>query len=205
MTTKLEIINMALSDCGLAPIVDIDDVTSAAARQAKAKYNLLRDTVLEAREWTFAKDRLLLAQDVNTPVFGYTYQYVIPSTVIRVCRCFQGQGGQDVTPPPLNDWVREGFRVLTNQASPVYAEVLQRVDEGAFSPGAAVSLSYRLTAAFAIPLTENRQIAADFWKAYNEQLIDAAANDGSQGRTARLLPPPLPGRQQNLGRGVLGT
>lgn len=195
--TDIEIVNLALSDCGVDPITAFDDATPAA-RQAKAKYVPIRDAVLEDREWTFAKSRLLLAEDPNVPVFGYAYAYIIPSNVIRVCRCYQGQGGTDVTPPYVEDWVREGWRILTGQAAPVYAEVILRVGEGSFSPGMVLALAARLTSAFAIPLTENRQLAKDFMDNYATFLSDAAAMDGSQGRTQRLRPPALPGRTQNL-------
>jgi hypothetical protein len=188
--TNIEIINLALSDCGAAQIAALTD-DLPEARQAKAKYVAIRDAVLECREWTFAKRRILLAQDMTTPVFGYTYQYVVPSNVIRVVRVY---AGDDL----CEDWVREGWRVLTDDATPIYAEVLVRVDEGEFSPGMVLVLAARLTAAMAIPLTENRQLAKDFMDYYETLLTDAGAMDGAQGRTQRLQPPPLPGRRKSL-------
>lgn len=188
--TAIEIINLALSDCGANAITALsDDVPEA--RQAKAKYVAIRDAVLECREWTFAKQRITLALDAVAPVFGYTYRYIIPSTVIRVVRVYAGETLSD-------EWVREGWRVLIDEAAPVNAEVLARVDEGEFSPGMVTTLAARLTAAFAIPLTENRQLAKDFMDYYEYLLKDAGAMDGSQGRTQVMRPPPLPGRRQTL-------
>lgn len=195
--TDVEIVNLALSDCGQKPILSFDD-GSPAAVQAKAKYAAIRDAVLECREWTFAKTRVQLAEDANAPLFGYTHQYVIPSTVVRVARLYDQNGVAAGTPLLTHDWVREGRRVLANRAGPLYAEVLVRVPEGEFSPGMTLALAARLTSAFAIPLTENRQLAKDFMDAYAAQLTDAAAMDGSQGRTQRLRPIPLPGRRQTL-------
>lgn len=194
--TAIEIINLALSDCGVALISTIDDDT-AEGRQAKAKYGPVRDAVLEAREWTFAMQRLLLAQDAVAPAFGYTYQYVLPSNTIRVIRVYD-TGSLIEDPEPVDDWVREGWRILTNEPAPIYAQAIMRVDEGSFSPGMVLALSARLTSVFAIPLTENRQLAKDFLDFYKAQLIDAASLDGSQGRTQRLRPPPLPGRRPRL-------
>jgi hypothetical protein len=195
--TDVEIVNLALSDCGVNPIQALSDDT-AEGRQAKAKYGAIRDAVLEAREWTFAKQRLLLVQDAVAPAFGYTYQYTIPSNVIRVIRVYNNSGTLTGTQAVVDDWVREGFRILTNDASPIYAEVLVRVAEGEFSPGMALALAARLTSAFAIPLTENRQLAKDFADKYELFLKDAGAMDGSQGRTQQLRPPALPGRRQLL-------
>jgi hypothetical protein len=196
--TKIEIINLALSDCGANLIGTVDD-DLPEARQAKAKYNAHRDAVLECREWTFAKRRLQLNLDPTVPAFDYTYQYIIPSNVLRVVRVYNGS----VAPvnglyPQVDDWVREGWRVLTNETGPIFAEVLLRVDEGDFSPGMVLALSALLTSVFAIPLTENRQLARDFMDKYEVYLKEGGAMDGSQGRTQVLRPPPLPGRRQTL-------
>jgi hypothetical protein len=195
--TAIEIVNLALSDCGVAPITSFDDDTPEG-RQAKAKYGANRDAVLEAREWTFAKRRLLLDQDAASPVFGYTFQYVLPSNVIRVVRVYNDSGLLSGTPSPVDDWVREGARVLANDPAPLWAEVIFRVGEGDFSPGMVLALSARLTAVFAIPLTENRVLAKDFMDFYHSLIQEAGAMDGSQGRNQRMRPPPLPGRRQAL-------
>jgi hypothetical protein len=195
---RIEIINLALSDCGSALIATIDD-DLPEARQAKAKYGANRDAVLEAREWTFAKRRLLLTQDAVAPSFGYTYQYILPSNVIRVVRLYSDSGSVTGDPTPVNDWVREGWRVLANDDVPIYAEVIVRVDEGDFSPGMVLTLCLRGSRrSFAIPLTENRQLAKDFMDFYKALIQEAGAMDGSQGTQSAVRPPPLPGRRQHF-------
>lgn len=191
--TAIEIINSGLADVGQNAISTLNDGTKAA-NLAKAKYPVLRDAVLEAREWTFAKSRIQLNRDVVVPVFGYSYQYVIPSALLRVVRVYQSGG---LSPILLNDWVREGSRILTNQLDPIFAEVLFRADEGTFSPGMVEALSARCSAAFAIPLTENRQLAKDWMDNYKSLLVDAAAMDGSQGTMQQIRPVSLPGRRSH--------
>jgi hypothetical protein len=195
--TAIEIVNMAISACGSPRIGDFTD-DSSEARIAKDHYAILRDAVLEAREWSCAKRRLLLAKDAVSPAFGYTFQYVLPSTVLRVVRVYDTSGLDTGVPLPDDDWVKEGARVLTNTDSPIYAEVLVRADEGEFSPGLVLTLVHRLTAAFAVPMTENRVLAKDAMDLYKAQIIDGGASDGMQGRTKALRPPPLPGRSQHF-------
>jgi hypothetical protein len=200
--TATEIVNAALTRCGCNPISALGDTTLAEGKVALANYGPCRDYVLEDREWTFAKGRLKLNQDPVPPAFGFTYQYIIaaPVRVLRVIRCYQDSAGLI----QLDDWVREGARILTNQidgtvaGNPIYAEVLQQVDEDQFSPGCAQALIEYLMSVMAVPLTENRQLAKDSAEAYKSKIIDAGAMDGSQGRTQRLRPPPLRGRLQNL-------
>lgn len=195
--TSIEIINLALSDCGVDPIVTIND-NNARAKQAKAKYVATRDMVLEAAEWSFAMEQFQLAEDAVTPLFQYSHRFIIPSIILRVCRVYDSSGLPAGTPMPDTNWDRKGWRIVTNQAGPIFADAIQRVDEGTFSPTMVTALAAKLTSRFAIPLTENRQLAKDFGDIYESTLMAATSLDGKQGRMRRLRPTPLPGRQQNL-------
>lgn len=197
MSTSIDFINNALALCGIKPATSLADGTPASVIAA-AIYPGVFMAVLEEREWTFAKRRLQLVQDTNTPAFGYTHQYVLPGDIITVVRCYQGDSAAFGMPPILQDWVREGFRVLTNETDPVYAELIFKADEGAVSPACGQALVHRLAGEFAIPLTENAKLSDMHWKLYESLIVSAGASDGKQGTTQRLRPPPLPGRLQNL-------
>lgn len=195
--TDIDIINLALSDCGVDPIVNIND-NNARAKQAKAKYVAVRDSVLEAAEWSFALEQFQFAEDGTPPLFQYSHRFIIPSIVLRVCRVYNSSGLPAGTPMPNTDWDRKGWRIVTNQVGPIYADAVQRVGEGSFSPTMVIALAAKLTSKFAIPLTENRVLAKDFNDLYEATLTDATSLDGKQGRTKRLRPLPLPGRRQTL-------
>lgn len=188
--TDIEIVNLALSDCG-APLITTFGDGTASAQVANAKYVGTRDAVLEAREWTFAKSRALLVRDPVAPAFGYSYRFIIPSDVLRVPRIYDSA---DADASPLAGWIREGSFILTN-TEVIYAELQKRVGEGMFSPTMVLALAARLTSVFAIPLTENRQLAKDSWDRYTDLLREAGALDGGQGTTQTLRPPNLPGRR----------
>lgn len=200
--TATDIANAALARCGCNSISAVGDTTTPEGRIVAANYGPARDYVLEDREWTFAKGRVILNQDPNPPAFGYTYQFIIasPVKILRVVRCYWDVTCND----QVDDWIREGARVLANTfdgvvvGGPIYAEVLQQVDEAQFSAGMVQALIEYLISLIAIPLTENRVLAHDAAAAYLAKVTDAAAMDGSQGRTQRLRPPALPGRRQML-------
>lgn len=195
--TDIEIANIALSDCGVDPIVKFTD-NNARAKQMKSKYAAVRDMVLEAAEWSFALQQIQCAEDATTPLFQYSHSFIIPSVVIRVLRVYDSSGLPAGTPMPDTDWVRQGWRIFTNHAGPIFADTIQRVGEGSFSPTFVIALAAKLTAKTAIPLTENRALAKDFEDLYQSTLTDATSLDGKQGRMRKLRPTPLPGRQQNL-------
>lgn len=194
--TAIEIANTALGRMGCNPIASFDDATSEAITM-KSQYAAARDYVLEDREWTFAKGRALLNQDPVAPLFGFAYQYIIaaPVSIIRVVRVWQDSAAELIVP----DWIREGSHVLSNYTSsspggPLYAEVLQRVDESTFSPGMVQALVELLIHFTAVPLTENIKRETQALVNYEAKVKIASAMDGSQGRAQQLRPPPLPGR-----------
>lgn len=195
--TDIEIVNLALSDCGVDPIVHFTD-NNARAKQAKAKYGPVRDMVLEAAEWSFAMEQFQHAEDGTPPLFQYSHRFIIPSNILRVCRVYDSSGLPAGTPMPSTDWDRKGWRIVTNKGGPIFSDSIQRVGEGSFSPTCVIAIAAKLTAKMAIPLTENRALAKDFEDLYQSTLTDATSLDGKQGRMRRLRPLPLPGRRQTL-------
>jgi hypothetical protein len=187
--TDIEIVNLAVTDCGCNPIASLTD-GSNEARICAAKYTAVRDAVLESREWTFAKWRFVPSKDPVAPAWGYANQFIIPSNVLIIPRIYT-----DTVGTLVDDWVREGFRILTDE-SIIYAEAIVRVGEGDISPGCVRVIAALLASEIAIPLTENRQLAADMDNKYQRLIVDAGASDGKQGRTQRLRPPAMPGRRR---------
>jgi hypothetical protein len=187
--TDIEIVNLALSWCGEAAISSFNDATPEA-RWAKANYAATRDQQLESREWSFATRRELLAQDAAAPTFGPAHQYILPSDVLTVWRCYDSADGC----AELADWTVEGRRVLTS-AAVCYAVTTYRANENTFSPGFSRALSALLTAQMAIPLTENRQLASDYHGIHQSYLATAAWADGRQGRSRVTTAQRWPGRR----------
>lgn len=190
--TDIEIVNAAIIRCGCAPISTFKDKESSEARTADTQYIGARDHVLAARQWTFAKGRAVLAQAASTPAFKYSYQYIITKEMLSVVRCFSDADGNET----VDDWEPEGEYVVTNQAPPLYAEVIMRVPEGRFSPGMVQCLIEYLIHVMAVPLTENRVLSADALKTYREKMTEAAGVDAMQGRTLVPRPVRLPGRRR---------
>lgn len=175
--TPTQIANAALASLGCNTITSLSATDTAEARVAGSLYEAAVCTVLEAREWTFAKTRLQLTKSLEAPVFGYSYQYTISSLVISVIRCYNAKGDL------VDDWIRETDKVLTNEDAPVYAEVMMRVDESTFSPGCTNAIIAKLAADMAIPLTENAKLADSWEMKYQSRLAAGGASDGKQGRS----------------------
>ena len=77
-----QIANVALTMLGSQRIAILSE-DSEPARRVNAVYDILRDELLMEHPWTFAVERTSLAQLSDTPAFGYSYQYQLPSDCLK--------------------------------------------------------------------------------------------------------------------------
>ena len=82
MSTKLEIVNIALARLGESPIQSMDEGT-APSNLAKVFYDSARRSALRDYNWAFALRTLRLARLVETPV-DFLYAYSVPVDCLRV-------------------------------------------------------------------------------------------------------------------------
>jgi hypothetical protein len=178
----VSICNLALGWIAGNLIVSLDD-ESTEARLCKANFDLVRDAVLEARAWTFATKRFVLAPSAEEPAFGWTRQFPLPPEVVRVLRC-DDAGGSGRLP-----WAREGTAILADDVDVLHVTAIVRVEDAAlWSPAFGNAVAARLAAELAVPLSENRSLQADLWSLYERKLKQAGTLDGMQGRAEQFGP-----------------
>jgi hypothetical protein len=193
-SSKIAICNQALGWLGGTLITSFSD-NSAEAKLCNANYDALRDAVLEEREWTFAVERIEPARLVSVPKYGFTYEFQIPATVIRVLQVSRkgasaGIVGLSADSPSLGlgdyaelPWLREGQTIRCN-AEQIYARVIQQItDTTKHSKAFDQALAARIAMDLAIPLTSSRALQQDMAAMYGEKISLAAASDGMQGRS----------------------
>ena len=173
------ICNLALGWLGSGRLsqLDADSPLSTIEELCAEQYPAALRAVLASRAWAFATTRLLLGPASSTGLADFPSAYPIPTTVLRVLACDDGSGVNEI------DWRREGRNVLTaTSPSQVYAKVVQLLEDAAqFPPSFCRVLAARLAADLAIPVSENRQLAADMEQRYHLELREAARLDGEQG------------------------
>jgi hypothetical protein len=180
VTDPVSICNAALSFAGQKPITSLDADDTEAARLCAANYPAAVKAVLEERGWTFATGWTVLAPadaapaDAASPEFSR--RFLLPATVLRVLQCDDGSGSFEL------EWKREGEYILADCAT-LHVRAIQLIDDPKLWTGNfAIAVAYRLAALLAIPLTENRSLHADLVQLYQEQIRQAGALDGTQGR-----------------------
>lgn len=78
------IANITLIKIGADTITAITDTGDEKARKLNATWEYVRNEVLEAKDWNFAKDRVELARSTETPDFGFDFKYALPSDFLRL-------------------------------------------------------------------------------------------------------------------------
>jgi hypothetical protein len=78
MASKVEIINMALTQLSQSRITSIDDNT-IPAQDASAIYNLVVEEIMSNHTFPSTIKRATLAQSADVPEFEYAYKYQLPT------------------------------------------------------------------------------------------------------------------------------
>ncbi len=83
--SNVGIANLALRRIGVGRIASFEE-DSVQAIDINAAWEYIRDEVLQAKDWRFAKRRATLAQSTITPEYEWDYAYATPDGFLRLCR-----------------------------------------------------------------------------------------------------------------------
>lgn len=179
MSSVVAICNQALGLVGGSSITSLDDETTEA-NLCKTLYGPVRDSVLEAHNWTFALKWYNLPKLSSPPLSEFSNAFQLPSDVLRVVYV-----GVDMR-SPAEDWRVEGDVIVTD-ANTVKCQVVHRViDPAKYSPLFIQALAARLAADFAIPLTKSRSLMETHYQVFVEKLKEAVRRDNMQGTPRRI-------------------
>lgn len=81
------IINLALGRIGIKRVAEHDyplTESSPQAIEANAIWQYVRDEVLEAKDWKFAKKRAAIGKVAEAPPSGYDFAYLVPTDFLRI-------------------------------------------------------------------------------------------------------------------------
>ena len=191
MPTDVDIGNMALSRLGTrATIADLSE-NSTEARALSAHYATVRDSILRARNWNFARINRALSLSGTAPA-RWTYSYAWPSDCLRFLTIDPGALPMWSTQDSCRPNPRRGFEIgsdgsnrfiWTDEAAAV-AIYLQRVtDPNRYDPGFTTCFVDALAAAVAYPITQKAEIATRMENRARLSLENAAAESANEDET----------------------
>lgn len=171
MPSVVDICNRALILIGADTIMSLTEDTEVA-RYCNAVYEQIRDEVLRAHVWNCCLARASLPRLSESPAWGYSYQYQLPSDCLRVVRF------EDLD----TDYKIEGRKLLTNASSAKILYIKRETDPNQYDPLLIGCIAARLAAELAYPIANSADLAKQMWALYERKLAEAKAVDGGEGK-----------------------
>lgn len=173
--SEVKICNSALIKIGAETITTLSD-DNKRARACNEQYQKCRDEVLAAHPWHFAMIRKTLATTANTPVWGFAYEFAIPSGILRI-----------VSTDTDYDWKVETnaagtATVVVTDSPTMNIKAIQKVtDTTLFTPLFDEVLATRLGADLAYHLVQSSTLQAALQDTYIKMLAQARSFNAQEG------------------------
>lgn len=174
MTTKTDILNLALANLG-QDFISADNQNTAAARSANFMYDFARRNLLRAHDWTFAVRTAPLAESATISPFGQLpYVYALPADALFLKTIFYEGSLFKI------DLKHRLFMTDDNQklvacsfANPTAIYVKDEQNTSLFEPDFTACLAFLLAAELAVPLTADTHLAQLMLGKYQAALDNA--------------------------------
>jgi hypothetical protein len=172
MASQTSICNLTLIRLAQQPITDIDEGT-VVADKLKAIYDDVRDYVLTRHPWNFAMKRAALAQLSETPAWGWSYYYQLPTDCLRIWQM------NELENEDLWEIEAEG-RLATDEGSANIMYIARVEEAGRYSPGFVSALAARLAEETALDLTGRPEVVKLMMQKWPTELAVAVAQDSQE-------------------------
>jgi hypothetical protein len=191
MTSTVDIANYALNSLGANNISSFDE-NSKPARLINQRYDSVRDSVFRAHPWNCLIRRIELAQETDTPAFGYAYQYALPTNpyCLRVLEFSNGTLSypQDNmfsnTGGPV--FVIEGRKLLSDEGTVKIKYVARVTDPQEYDASLIDVLAAALAFEISYAITGSNSVKQMMAAEYSDKLKQATFVDGTEGAPQRL-------------------
>lgn len=170
MASVVQICNSALNQLGASSITALTE-DSKNARICNERYETIRDAVYRSHPWNCLVKRVQLAQDTDTPAWGFTYQYTLPSDCLRVLQI------RDYN----SDYKIEGRKLLIDESDVYLIYLTIETDVNQLDILLRETISAGLAQDIAYAITSNLQVTKLMAEKYQAKLSEARHTDASEG------------------------
>ena len=177
MATEVSICSNALRRLGDDPITSLTDDTERA-RLCNAFYADARDACLRSHPWNFAITRASLAQLSATPVYGFDYQFALPTDPF--CLRVLAMEFEDYV-FKVENLSTQGRVLLTDQETAKIIYIARITDTALFDSLFVDTLTALLAAKLAYPVTNSVNLQTQMQNLYQIKLSEARSIDGQEG------------------------
>lgn len=168
ISSDVDVCNAALQMLGLDPITSLTDETTEADF-CNLHYPIIRNSYLQSYSWRFATGQQQLSLTADTPLFGWTYVFQLPTNMLRLEKISASALAFDI----------QGKKLLCN-ADEVYIEALFELGEENYPDYFLEALILKFAAHAALPLMEDADKAKELGAQFSEANLRARRTDAWQ-------------------------
>ncbi len=181
--SETRIINQAFSKIGSLRINDFSDSDESSPQiiQARTQYEPTRDALIRSYNWRFARARVTLSQDTETPDFEWDFQYILPSDFMALVSIYEGR----FSSANFRNYAIEDDRLLTNETTMCIRYTKKVTDASKFDALFVKLLTWTLADEFIGPLAGgDARIQLKIDRALAVLIPSVRALDGQETNTA---------------------
>ena len=171
MASTVDICNGALNQLGATTILSLTE-DSKNARLCNSRYTQVRDALFRTHPWNCLQTRLELAASSDSPAWGFTYAYTLPTNCLRLLRVLDYDSNYKV----------EGRKILSNASTMKILYISRITDPNEYDELLRETLSAALGADIAYAVTSNNTTSQNMILSYQEKLRDARFVDSTEGQ-----------------------
>ena len=171
MASTVDICNGALNQLGATTILSLTE-DSKNARLCNSRYTQVRDALFRTHPWNCLQTRLELAASSDSPAWGFTYAYTLPTNCLRLLRVLDYDSNYKV----------EGRKILSNASTMKILYISRVTDPNEYDELLRETLSAALGADIAYAVTSNNTTSQNMILSYQEKLRDARFVDSTEGQ-----------------------
>ncbi|MEO1029607.1 MAG: hypothetical protein AAFX02_11200 [Pseudomonadota bacterium] len=181
--SDVAICNLALGHIGHSTVISSLDEQSHAALRCRLVYAKCRDTLLETRDWSFARRFTALASGGDAPDY-WEHSYVYPTDCLKIRWLFDKDFDRqkDSRVPYQVALDKDGLTrlVWTNLERAQARYTASVINASLFPASFRDALAYAVAKEIAYPLTTDHSIRSQIFQAYQLAMSKAAELDGNQ-------------------------
>ena len=170
MASIVDICNGALNQLGATTIVSLTE-DSKNADLCNARYTQIRDSVFRSHPWNCLQKRLELSSSTDTPAWGFSFKYDLPSDCLRLLRILDYDSDHKV----------EGRNIIKQlfYENFIYSRI---TDPNQYDELLRETLSAALAADIAYAITSNNTVTQqNMYQLFQDKLRDARFVDSTEG------------------------
>jgi len=189
MSSKVDICNEALDLLGAQTIISLTE-NSKEARLCNRRFDTVRDSVLRSHPWNCAITRKEIAADSQTPAFGFSYQYSLPSDpyCLKVLSFWNSNVDSEIAAYDSQVMYKiEGRKILSDEATCRITYIGRITDTEQFDSILSNCIAYRLAAEISYAITGSTSVSANMFNLYEQRLREARGMDASEGMPDKII------------------